>query len=181
MPQQDKPTTELIIRRSVPDDAAALARHMADPEVFGGLLQLPYPSEEMWRQRVAENNAPGSPHLMLAAERGGELLGCAGLHPAGLALRRRHVMMLGISVSPHAQRQGVGSALMAALLDFADQWGQVLRVELTVYADNEQAIRLYERFGFEREGRMRAYALRAGRYVDTLAMARLHPDPPRLP
>ena len=40
---------------------------------------------------------------------------------------------------------------------------------------------LYERFGFVPEGRHRAYALRDGAYVDCLSMARLHPNPPRLP
>ena len=44
-----------------------------------------------------------------------------------------------------------------------------------VYADNERAIALYRKFGFEAEGTHRAYALRDGRYVDALAMARLRP------
>ena len=120
----------------------------------------------------------GSPELFLLAERDGKLLGSAGLHPAGAQVRRRHVMALGISVSAAAQGQGIGGALMTALLDYADNWAQVLRVELTVYQDNARAIRLYERHGFEHEGRLRAYALRDGVYVDALTMARLHPRQP---
>ena len=178
MHQQQETT---IIRRSQLGDAAALAHHMSDPEVFGGLLQLPYPSEELWRQRIQDNNAPGAQTLMLVAEHAGKAVGCAGLHPVGPAVRRRHVASLGISVSVEAQGRGVGRALMDALLDYADNWGHVLRTELTVYSDNERAIRLYRRHGFEAEGTMRAYALRAGRYVDVLAMARLHPNPPQLP
>ena len=104
-----------------------------------------------------------------------------GLHPAGPSLRRRHVMFLGISVSAPAQRQGIGQALMTAVLDYADNWAQVLRLELNVYADNAAAIRSYARCGFSLEGRMRAYASRDGAYVDSLAMARLHPKPPSLP
>ena len=50
---------------------------------------------------------------------------------------------------------------------------QLKRLELSVYADNARAIALYERFGFEREGLMRAYAWRNGRHVDAVAMARL--------
>ncbi|WP_077037213.1 GNAT family N-acetyltransferase [Pelomonas sp. KK5] len=169
----------LTLRRALATDAAALALHMSDEAVFGNVLQLPHPSEELWRQRIQDNNAAGSTHLMLVAERDDELVGCAGLHPVGPALRRRHAMTLGISVSPHAQGQGIGRALMEALIDYADRWGQVLRIELTVYADNERAIRLYERCGFEREGRLRGYALRDGRYEDCLTMARLHPQPPR--
>ena len=71
------------------------------------------------------------------------------------------------------QGQGAGSALMAALLEVADRWMGLSRVELTVYADNARAIGLYERFGFEREGLHRNFAFRDGAYVDALAMARL--------
>jgi putative acetyltransferase len=69
---------------------------------------------------------------------------------------------------------------MTALLNWADNWAQVLRVELSVFADNERAIRLYERFGFEREGLCRADAMRNGRLADTVTMARLHPQQPLL-
>jgi putative acetyltransferase len=74
----------------------------------------------------------------------------------------------------------VGSALMAAMCEYADRWVGVLRLELTVYTDNAAAIALYRKFGFQVEGTLRGYALRDGRYVDALAMARLHPSPPRI-
>lgn len=170
----------VTIRRASPKDAASFARIMGDPAVFPGLLQMPYADEETWRTRLAEGNAPGKTDLLVVAERGGEVVGSAGLHPAGPALRRRHAMHLGISVAPAMQGQGVGSALMAALVDYADRWAQVLRLELTVFADNLPAIALYRRFGFQIEGTHRAYALRDGVYVDAHAMARLHPSPPRI-
>jgi len=166
------------IRRAVPSDAPAFVEMMGDPEIFSSLLQLPYPAEERWRQLLQDQAAPGKTDLHLVAERDGKLLGSAGLHPAGMSLRRRHAMSLGISVVVEEQGRGVGSALLTALLDYADNWGQVLRIELTAYADNDRALRLYERLGFEREGLFKAYALRNGRYVDTIAMARLHPRQP---
>jgi putative acetyltransferase len=170
----------ITIRRTTTADAAALARIMGDPEVLPNLMQVPYTSEEIWRQRLAEQAVPGKADLSLVAERGGHVVGSAGLHPVVNALRRRHVAMLGISVAREAQGQGVGRALMAAMCDFADDWAQLLRIELSVFVDNERAIRLYERFGFVREGTHRAYALRAGRFVDTYSMARLHPRPPSI-
>ncbi len=77
------------------------------------------------------------------------------------------------------QGQGVGDLLMAALTDWSDNWAHVLRIELTVFADNARAIALYQRHGFEKEGHMNAYALRDGIYTDACAMARLHPKPPQ--
>jgi L-phenylalanine/L-methionine N-acetyltransferase len=170
----------ITVRRAGPKDAAAFARIMGDPAVYPGLMQLPYTDEEVWRARLTENFAPGKTDLPLAGELNGEVVGTAGLHPVGAQLRRRHVLMLGISVLPQAQRQGVGTALMAAMCDYADRWAGALRIELTVYSDNQGAIALYRKFGFEIEGTHRGYALRDGVYVDAIAMARLHPNPPRI-
>jgi putative acetyltransferase len=170
----------ITVRRAGPKDAAAFARIMGDPGVYPGLMQLPYPSEDVWRNRLAENDQPGKTDLALVGELNGDVVGSAGLHPVGPQLRRRHALLLGISVLPQAQRRGVGSALMAALCEYADRWAGALRIELNVYADNEGAIALYRRFGFVVEGTHRAYALRDGAYVDSLSMARLHPNPPRI-
>jgi putative acetyltransferase len=70
----------------------------------------------------------------------------------------------------------VGDARMSGLLEYADRWAGLLRIELTVWADNARAIRLYEKYGFALEGRLRAYGFRDGRYVDALGMARLNPN-----
>jgi L-phenylalanine/L-methionine N-acetyltransferase len=172
-------SSAIVVRRATVADAAAYARIMGDPAVYPGLLQVPHTNEETWRQRLSESLAPGKSDLILVAELHGNVVGNAGLHPIGAHLRRRHVMHLGIAVAPAAQRQGVGTALMAALCDYADRWAGVLRLELNVYTDNTAAIALYRKFGFEIEGTHRGYALRDGVYVDSHAMARWHPDPPR--
>jgi L-phenylalanine/L-methionine N-acetyltransferase len=174
------PRASITLRRATARDAAAFARINGHPDVQPNLMQLPYGAEERWTQVLADNLLPGRTDFVLVAERDGQVVCSAGLHPAGTQLRRRHVMSLGISVAPEAHGQGVGRALMAALCDYADDWGQVLRTELTVFADNARAIALYRRFGFEHEGTHRGYALRAGRYVDAWSMARLHPSPPQI-
>jgi len=141
---------------------------------------MPYTDEEVWRTRLADSCAPGKTDLPLAAELNGEVVGSAGLHPVGAQMRRRHAMTLGISVARESQGLGVGSALMAALCDYADRWVGALRIELCVYTDNERALALYRKFGFFIEGTHRGYAMRDGEYVDAYAMARLHPNPPRI-
>ena len=153
---------------------------MGDPDVLAGLLQLPHPTEAAWKKRIEEMPiGPTTAELFIVAERGGEVVGNAGVHPIA-HVRRRHAAGIGMAVAKHAQGQGVGTALMAAIVDWADNWAQLLRLELTVYTDNAAAQALYRKFGFVHEGTHRAYAIRDGAYVDTLAMARLHPHPPRL-
>jgi len=104
------------------------------------------------------------------------LIGQAGMYR--FAGRQSHVAGLGMGVHDAWTGRGVGAALLEALIDSADNWLGIRRLQLTVYADNAPAIALYRRFGFEIEGTHRAYALRDGRYVDAHAMARLGgPDP----
>lgn len=177
----DAAAPRIHVRRTEARDAAAMARIMAEPAVYASLMQMPLANEALWAAKLAKTPGDDSVDLRIVAELDGEVVGGAGLHPASERVRRRHAAMLGISVAQRAWGQGVGSALMQTLVDWADGWGQVLRIELQVYADNQRAIRLYERFGFRHEGTHRAYALRDGQYVDSLSMARLHPRPPQLP
>ena len=170
----------LTLRRVQPGDAAAFAQLIAEPGVHESTMQLPWADEALWRERLQQKTSGTIEHdLTLVAERDGRMVGHAGLDRAPGA-RRRHVAHLGIVVARQAQGQGVGTALMAALMDYADRWAHLLRIELTVFADNARAIALYERFGFEREGLLRGFALRDGAYCDVLAMARFHPSPPTI-
>ena len=168
-----------MVRRATVDDAPGFARMLSDPEVFPHLLQMPYGDADQWRVRLGDMCAPGKTDLLLVAVAEDEIVGGAGLHPAGASARRRHAMSVGLQVRPDWQRRGVGSLLMQSLCDYADRWLGLLRLELDVYADNLRAQALYRRFGFVEEGVHRAYALRDGVYVDSLSMARLNPAPLR--
>jgi L-phenylalanine/L-methionine N-acetyltransferase len=170
----------ISIRRVELRDADAVAACMSDPAVARGLLQLPHGSAEFWRKRIADMPAGNSAtEIMLVAELDGAVVGNAGFQPA-MALRRRHAVNLGIAVMRQAQGRGVGSALMSALMDFADNWAGILRIELNVFTDNDAALALYKKFGFVHEGTSRAFALRDGQYADVHFMARLHPRQPLL-
>jgi putative acetyltransferase len=170
----------LLVRRARVDDAEAFARMLSDPQVFPQLLQMPYADADLWRARLAETCGPGKADLLLlAVTEEGEVVGGAGLHPAGASPRRRHAMDLGMQVMPAWQGRGVGALLMQSLCDYADRWLGLLRLELEVYTDNLRAQALYRRFGFVDEGVHRRSALRDGAYVDTLSMGRLNPAPLR--
>lgn len=163
---------EIKIRRAEPDDCAAVYEIYAGRRAFAGTLQLPFPSLAEWRRRLSE---PGEGAYNLVAVAGERVVGGLGLHTFPNRPRRRHAGTIGMGVHDEWQGRGVGSALMRAALDLADNWLNLTRLELEVYTDNEPAIRLYERFGFEREGTLRQYAFRDGRFVDAHMMARLRP------
>lgn len=171
------PSSAIAVRRARPSDAGAYARIMGDPLVLPGLQQLPYASEESWHARLTEMGAPGKSDVLLVAERGGVVVGTCGLHQTNPSPRRRHAMVLGISIASEAHGQGVGTALMQAMVEMAEKWLGITRLELTVYVDNAIAIGLYRKFGFEIEGVFRRYSLRDGHWVDAYTMARLTDGP----
>jgi L-phenylalanine/L-methionine N-acetyltransferase len=159
-----------VIRRAEPSDYEAVYRVFMGPRVVWGTLQLPYPSAEFWRKRLAEP-AEGVINLVACVEN--ELVGQLGLHTLPNNPRRRHVGQIGMAMRDDWQGKGAGRALMQAAMDLADKWLNLVRLELEVYTDNEPAIRLYKKCGFEVEGTLVRYAFRDGAYVDAYTMARL--------
>lgn len=165
------PVDNLKIRRAEPDDYVALYEMFQSPDVYAGTLQLPFPSRELWRKRLAE---PPEGLFNLVAVIEDRVVGMLTIETLNRP-RRRHVGRIGISVHNEFQGKGVGTALMAAGVDLADNWLNLTRLELEVYSDNEAAIHLYERFGFTYEGTLRQHAFRDGKYVDSNMMGRLRP------
>ena len=115
----------------------------------------------------------GNPHLVALLD--GEVVGWCDVLPV-FGQARRHVGMLGIGLVRRARGQGLGRALLEAAI--AGAWAKGLtRIELTVRADNHKARELYERMGFEHEGRQRGSFCVDGQSVDSHAMALLRGGP----
>jgi ribosomal protein S18 acetylase RimI-like enzyme len=79
-------------------------------------------------------------------------------------------------VAATARRRGIGWALLAEAEAWARDVG-VRKLELHVFPHNMPAIRLYERFGFVREGLRHGQYRRGAEYVDAILMA--YDVPPR--
>lgn len=160
---------DIVIRRAEPTDAEAVYRIFESPRVVWGTLQIPYASLAVWKTRLE----PRDDFYLYVAVVENEVVGQIGLETFSKRPRRKHVGTMGMAVRDDWQGKGVGSALMRALIDVSDNWLNLTRLELEVYTDNEPAIRLYKKFGFEIEGTLRQHAFRAGKYVDSYFMARL--------
>jgi putative acetyltransferase len=161
----------VTIRAREPGDWQEIADITSLPKVRFGTLRLPFVSSDYWRRMIEK---PGEGITSIVAVLDGRIVGLAGLmQDKG---RRGHVAQLFMSVHDDHCGRGIGTALLAALIDAADNWLNIRRIELTVYVDNEPGIRLYKKFGFEIEGTRRADAFRAGKFVDSLMMARLRLD-----
>ncbi|MFC0525823.1 GNAT family N-acetyltransferase [Pontibacillus salicampi] len=72
-----------------------------------------------------------------------------------------------IAIGDDAYRgKGYGTEAMQLLMAFAFEECNLHRLQLTVFENNERALRMYERLGFTREGAFREYVYRDDRPVD---------------
>jgi RimJ/RimL family protein N-acetyltransferase len=159
------------IRPADPKDAPAL---VTLAETVGGEPEGWLISDSRWRSAGEERRYlravrkhPDAAVFVAESQRGivGRLSIARDPHPAS-----RHVADLGLMVAAQSRRQGIGWALLEQAVDWARQVG-VHKLELHVFPHNEPAIRLYERFGFVREGYRKSHYRRGNGYVDAILMA----------
>jgi L-phenylalanine/L-methionine N-acetyltransferase len=161
----------VVVRAARPNDASALVE-LGDEvgrEPEGWLI-----TSSGWRSTGDERRYLRAvrrfPHAaVLVADDDGRIVGRLSIardeHPAS-----KHVADLGLMVAASHRRRGIGRALLDAAVDWAREAG-VRKLELHVFPHNEAAIRLYEEFGFEREGYRRAHYRRGREYLDAILMA----------
>jgi len=90
----------------------------------------------------------------------------------GKARRNAHVLTIAMGVKRQYWGKGIGAQLLQQLVDWA-RLHQFVRLELTVMAHNERAVLLYQRLGFEIEGRHVKSLKVDGEWVDEFTMALL--------
>lgn len=159
------------VRRAVPGDAPEL---VALAEAVGREEGRWILATESWRSVADERRylKTVQRHLdaaVFVAEDDGRLVARLSLsrdpHPAS-----RHVADLGLMVEAGYRRRGIGRIL----LEEAEVWARgagIRKLELHVFPWNEPALRLYESFGFEREGYRKRHYARDLEFVDAILMA----------
>jgi RimJ/RimL family protein N-acetyltransferase len=161
------------IRHAEPSDADQLTR-LADAvsaEPQGWLISVAGEWRSAGDERRFLKALRRYPHaaVFVAESDDGGLIGRLSVgrdpHPAST-----HVADVGLMVAIGARRQGVGTALLQAAVDWARET-EVRKLELHVFPWNEAAIALYDAFGFEREGYRKRHYRRGGDYVDAILMA----------
>ncbi len=167
--------TGLVLREPRAGDIAALTEMANLPGVRAGSLRMPYTMQDWAEARFLKTRA-GLTNVL--AELEGRAVGLAALRR--FEERQSHVGEVYLAVHDAFWGRGIGSALLAAVLDIADNWHGLMRVQLTVVTDNPRAIALYERAGFVAEGRLIGDILCEGVLKDSFAMARLRPAPRRV-
>ncbi len=163
----DQSEHEITIRPVRSEDAEAVWEIARQQGVIETTLSLPSDRLALRAKRLADL---GPDEHWLVAVADGAVVGLAGLNVG--AGRLRHSGYVFLFVAREHQGRGIGTHLLTALLDLADNWLLLRRVELTVMVGNDRAKELYERLGFEVEGRRKMSVIAAGELKDEWLMAR---------
>lgn len=157
----------------------------ADAEAFAALnaalaaesqFSLITPDEAVFsiprQQQIIRNIQDLDTVSVFVAEADGTLVGYAGA-TRGQYERIRHCCVISIGVRSKWRRQGIATRLMEALEGWATQHS-IRRLELSVAVENTPARQLYEKLGYQEEGRKRQ-SLKCGEELfDEYIMAKIH-------
>ena len=146
---------ELLVRNAVASDARALRDVMQRTHAETDYL-LSYPDEqsvddEQEARSLAETERSDN-EVELVAVVDGRIVGSAGVAAVGGRRKVAHRGRFGISVLQEYWGMGIGRVLVEASIDCARRAGYT-QLELEVVADNQRALSLYRRAGFEEYGR----------------------------
>lgn len=136
--------------------------------------------EQRWFERLLESTSGGTPdqlHFVIETVEGTQADRKVSGTPIGVISLfsinwRDRCAEVGITIGdPACWGQGYGTDAMRVILDIGFNWYNLHRVDLHVVADNERAIRSYEKVGFRQEGKLREAVFVDGSYRDLLLMS----------
>ncbi|MFO1185508.1 MAG: N-acetyltransferase family protein [Bauldia sp.] len=165
------PKAPFLIRAASPADAEALAA-IYRAEVLGGTATfelVPPDAAEMDRRR-RELTDGGFPYLV--AESGNTILGYAYAGPYRLRPAYRFTVEDSIYVATSARRQGVGHALLVALIDACAERGFRQMIAAIGDSANAASIAVHASAGFAHAGTLHQVGWKMGRWLDVVLMQR---------
>lgn len=158
------------IRRVEAEDVQGLIELMHQLAQDGDNLMFE-PCEVPCVGRMMQIVEAKSSDQLFVALLGRTIVGYVGLRQNQFT-RTKHIGILAVGTAKPHRGSGIGKQMMKHAIHHAESVG-LRRLELRVSIDNVAAIKMYERFSFQREGIARNAAIVSGKTVDKLYMARL--------
>jgi GNAT superfamily N-acetyltransferase len=166
---------DLIIRPATLDDTADLQRFAS--KLFGedlpGIFRRPVPTLDEEAAFIRTHIEPANSTILVATI-DGSVVGLLDFLGGSLQ-EETHAGTFALSVDGDHRGQGIGTALLEALVAWAPPHG-ITRIQAWAWMSNPRALVLYERLGFEREGLCRSALMVDGQPVDVVLVARLLVD-----
>jgi RimJ/RimL family protein N-acetyltransferase len=152
------------------DQILRLAKSVIEEEIYqltsSSEFKMTTEDEEKWIRSHLENPQ----HLLLVAILNDQIVGMLDFSN-GRRQRIAHTGEFGMSVAKRFREKGIGSCLLSALIEWAKSTMTIEKINLCVHSNNERAIALYRKMGFEIEGvRKKDLKYPNGEYIDTVIM-----------
>ena len=163
-----------VLRPATPDDAAAIAALWAPIIRDTTVTFYPTPrSPEEIATMIATRQGDG--HAFLVAEGAGTVLGFSSYSQFRPGPGYRHTMEHNVNLAPQARGQGLGRALVQAVLAHATAAGHRVMIG-AITADNAASLALHRRLGFTQAGRIAQAGWKFGRFHDLVLVQRVLGD-----
>ena len=167
-----KPSGEPVYLRSLEmDDLPRVHKWHNDSDLYASLTTphryVSRETVEQWlRQRTAFSTTEVTLAICLTA--GGEHIG--NVYLKSIDWVAHHARMAIFIAEPTHRSKGYGEAAIRQMIRHAFGDLGLLRLHVTVLADNVAAVKTYEKCGFRVEGRLRRHAFKSGQFKDLLFM-----------
>ncbi|GII33879.1 phosphinothricin N-acetyltransferase [Planotetraspora mira] len=129
------------------------------------------PTVAEWQGRLGDLSSLGLPFLV--AEVAGEVAGYAYAGPWRPKPAYRYTVEDSIYLAPGWTGQGLGSALLGALVTRCAEAGARQMIAVIADTGSDASAALHRRFGFTHVGRLTSVGFKHGRWVDTVLMQRV--------
>lgn len=167
--------TACILRSPVPADAVVMIEYLKMTSGESPFM-IRYPEEVTIsveeEVEILENRLKSESDFFIAAFIHEEMAGSIGVSTVGTQYKLAHRCSLGIAIKQKFWNLGIGNILLQEALSQAGKVGYE-QIELGVFSDNDKAMKLYEKFGFEVWGKIKnASRLKDGTYQDEIMMGK---------
>lgn len=167
-----KNRSELLIRKATEEDAEQMSQfkmHISRESDFlsFGENEIEITAETEREIIQTENSTDNS--VIIIALMNGEIAGFITFK-GGAKIRKRHAGEMGICVRKKYWGLGIASLLLQVLIEWAKGTQIIRKIDLLTRADNEKAIKLYEKYGFEKEGLITRDLCINGIFYDSVSM-----------
>ncbi|MGP4071751.1 GNAT family N-acetyltransferase [Piscibacillus sp. B03] len=163
-------TDRIYLRKLSKDDIKTLYKWHNDVEVFTNMrssLDL-YNHDEL--EEFYDKIKEGKSFIIVDQESQQEI---GNISLVGLNFRQRHAEVLLLIGEKDYWGQGYGKEAFKLLLNYAFNELNLHRVSLKVFSFNQKAFQMYEKFGFQVEGKLREAFFRHGEWHDIYIMSLL--------
>lgn len=167
-----KNNTQMELRDAKVSDAKTLVDFYNEVGGETGFLSFgknEFPCDEKAEEKVIDGMIAQNTATMILALCQEEVAGVVTIN-SSLKRKMKHVGEIGICIRQKYCKLGLGTVLLQKAIDFARQNGVTEKISLIVRCDNEHAIQVYKKLGFETEGILKKESFDDGVYYDSICM-----------